>query len=57
MTPLVKSALEEDESSTHVLCDCEAIFYLRFFHLDQFLMESSDYYDAPVNKAVELKKG
>jgi hypothetical protein len=29
--------LEEDESATHVLCDCEAIAHLWFRHLGQFL--------------------
>jgi hypothetical protein len=32
----------------HVLCDCEAVAYLRFRHLGQFFMEPSDYYDAPI---------
>jgi hypothetical protein len=30
-----------------VLCDCEAIAYLRFRHLDQFFIEPSDFSDAP----------
>jgi hypothetical protein len=29
--------LEEDESATHILCDCEVIAYLRFRRLGQFL--------------------
>jgi hypothetical protein len=29
----------EDESATHMLCDCETIAYLKFRHLSQFLME------------------
>jgi hypothetical protein len=37
------------QSATHILCDCEAIAYLRFRHLGQFFMEPSDYYDAPIN--------
>jgi hypothetical protein len=37
----------EDESATHILCDCEAIAYLKFCHLGQVIMEPSDYYDAP----------
>jgi hypothetical protein len=39
--------VEKDESVTRILCDCEAIAYLRFRHLGQFLMDPSDYYDAP----------
>jgi hypothetical protein len=35
------------KSATHILCDCEAIAYLRFRHLGQYFMEPSDYYDAP----------
>jgi hypothetical protein len=46
--------LEEDESATHILCDCEAIAYLRFCHLGQFFMEQSDYYDTPINKVLHF---
>jgi hypothetical protein len=46
--------LEEDESSTHVLCDCEASAHLRFRHLGQFFMESSDFYDAPISKVLHF---
>jgi hypothetical protein len=45
--PHCKRSLEEDESAIHILCDCEAIAYLRFHHLGQFFMEQSDYYDTP----------
>jgi hypothetical protein len=34
--PTCERCLEEDESATHFLCDCEAIAYLRFRHLGQF---------------------
>jgi ribonuclease HI len=37
--PISERCLEEDESATHVLCDCEAIAHLRFRHLGQFFME------------------
>jgi hypothetical protein len=46
--------LEEDESATHILCDCEATAYLRFRHLGQFFMAQSDYYDAPQNKVLHF---
>jgi hypothetical protein len=46
--------LEEDESATHILYDCEAIAYLRFPHLGQFFMEPSDYYDAPMDKVLHF---
>jgi hypothetical protein len=43
--PTCERFLEEDESTTHILCDCEAIANLRFRHLGQlFFMEPSDYY-------------
>jgi hypothetical protein len=35
--PTCERCLEKDESATQILCDCEAIGYLRFRHLDQFL--------------------
>jgi hypothetical protein len=44
--------LEEDESATHVLCDCEAIAHLRSRHLRQFFMEPSDFYDTPISKVL-----
>jgi hypothetical protein len=48
MTSTYERCLEEAESATHILCDCEAIAYLRFRHLGQFLMKPNDYYDAPI---------
>jgi hypothetical protein len=45
--PTCESCLQEDESATHSLCDCETIAYLRFRHLGEFFMEPSDFYDAP----------
>jgi hypothetical protein len=45
--PICEMCQEKDESATHILCDCEAIAYLKFCHLGQFFMEPSDYYDAP----------
>jgi hypothetical protein len=38
----------------HILCDCEAIAYLRFLHLGQFFMEPSDYYYDPINKVLHV---
>jgi hypothetical protein len=49
--PTCERCLEEDESATHVLCDCETITYLWFHQLGQFFMERSDYYDAPIRKS------
>jgi phosphoribosyl 1,2-cyclic phosphodiesterase len=52
--PTCERCLEEVESATHILCDCEAIANLRFRHLVQFFMEPSDYYDAPINRVLHF---
>jgi hypothetical protein len=52
--PTCERCLQEDESATHILCDCEAIAYLRFRHLGQFCMEPSDFYDAPIIKVLHF---
>jgi hypothetical protein len=41
----------------HILCDCEAVAHVRFRHLGQFLMEPSDYYDAPIYKVPHFIRG
>jgi hypothetical protein len=54
---------EKDESATHILCDCEAIAYLRFSHLGQHFMEPNECCDAPIHdvlhfiRSVGLLKG
>jgi hypothetical protein len=50
--PTCERCLEEDESATHVLCDCEAIAYLRFHHPAQFFTEPGYYYDVLINKVL-----
>jgi hypothetical protein len=52
--PICDRCLQEDESATHILSDCEAIADLRFRHLGQFFMEPSDYYDAPINRVLHF---
>jgi hypothetical protein len=52
--PTCERCLEEEESATHTLCDCEAISHLRFRHLGQFFMEPNDYYDVPLNKVLHF---
>jgi hypothetical protein len=52
--PTCEMCLKEDESATHILCDCETIANLRFRHLGQFFMESSDCYDAPINRVLHF---
>jgi hypothetical protein len=41
---------KENETATHILCECEALAYLRFRHLGQYFMEPSDYFDVPTYK-------
>jgi hypothetical protein len=55
--PTSEKCLQDDESATLILCDCEAIAYLRFRHLRQFFMEQSDYYDAPIYKVLHFIRG
>jgi hypothetical protein len=52
--PTCERCLEEDESATHVLCDCEAIAHLRFRHLGHFFMEPSDIYDISISKVLHF---
>jgi hypothetical protein len=52
--PTCERCLQEDESATHILCDCEAIAYLKFRHPGQFFMEPSDFYDAPIIKVLHF---
>jgi hypothetical protein len=52
--PICERCLEEDESATYVLCDCETIAHLRFRQLGQFFMEPGDYYDAPISKVLQF---
>jgi hypothetical protein len=51
---ICERCLEEDESATHILCDCETIAHVRFHHLGQFFMEPRDYYDAAIGKSIHF---
>jgi hypothetical protein len=55
--PICERCLEEDESATHILCDSEAVAHVRFLHLGQFFMESSDYNDVPIYKVLHFIRG
>jgi hypothetical protein len=55
--PICERCLEEDESATHVLRDCEAVAHIRFRHLGQFFMEPSDFYDGPIDKVLHFIRG
>jgi hypothetical protein len=52
--PTCERCLQEDKSATHILCDCEAIAYLRFRHMGQFFMEPTDFYDAPIFRVLHF---
>jgi hypothetical protein len=52
--PACERCLEEVEPAIHILCDCEAIAYLRFPHLNQYFLEQSNYYDAPINRVLHF---
>jgi hypothetical protein len=55
--PICERCLEEDESATNILCDCEAEAHVIFRHLGQFFMEPNDYYDAPIDKVLHFIRG
>jgi hypothetical protein len=55
--PICERCLEEDQSAIHILCDCEAVAHIRFRHLGQFFLETSDYYDAPIEKVLHFIRG
>jgi hypothetical protein len=46
---------EETETATHILCECEALAYLRLRHFSQYFMEQSDYFDAPTYKILRFE--
>jgi hypothetical protein len=46
--------LDKDESATQILCDCEAIGYLRFRHLGHYFTEPGGYQDAPIRKILHF---
>jgi hypothetical protein len=49
-SPIYDRCQEENETATHILCECEALAYLRYRQLGQHLMEPSDYFDVPTYK-------
>jgi hypothetical protein len=50
--PSAKGAQKKEESATHILCDREAIAYLRFCHMGHYFMGSSNYHDTPMKKVI-----
>jgi hypothetical protein len=51
-----EKCLEGVELATYILCDCEAIAYLRFRHLSHYFLEQSGYYDSPINKVLHINR-
>jgi hypothetical protein len=41
-SPTCEKCQEENETATHILCECEALAYLRLCHLGQYFMEPSE---------------
>jgi hypothetical protein len=52
--PLVPNWDITQPATTHNLCECEALAYLRLRHLGQYFMEPSDYFDAPTYKILRF---
>jgi hypothetical protein len=48
--PTCDRCQKENETATHILCECEAPAHLRFCHLGRYFMEPSDYIDVPTYK-------
>jgi hypothetical protein len=40
--------------ASHTLCNCEALAYLRFYHLGQYLMELGGYLDIPLSEVLHF---
>jgi hypothetical protein len=53
-SPTCERCQEENETATHILCECEAVAYLRLRHLGQHFMEPSDYFDVPTYKILRF---
>jgi hypothetical protein len=51
-SPICDRCLEKEGSA--ILCDCEAIAYLRFRHLGHYFMEPGDYHDVPIRKVLRF---
>jgi hypothetical protein len=55
-SPKCKRCLEKEASASHVLCDCEAITYLRFCHRVQYFMKPGDYHDVLIRKVLHFMR-
>jgi hypothetical protein len=50
----MKKCMEKDDSDIYVLCDCEAIAYLRFCHMGHYFIEPGNYQDTPLSKILHF---
>jgi hypothetical protein len=41
-SPLCRRCVAEDETSAHILCECETLVSLRHAYLDSFFLEPED---------------
>jgi hypothetical protein len=54
MTCLNECYCPSAQCGTHILCECEALAYLRLHHSGQYFIEPSDYFDAPTYKILRF---
>lgn len=54
LSPDFERCLDTEVSATCILCDCEAIGYLRFHYMDHYFPELSDYHDITIGKVTTL---
>jgi hypothetical protein len=45
-SPICERCPEKDESATHILCDREAMAYIRFCYLGHYFVEPGEYQEA-----------
>jgi hypothetical protein len=53
-SPINDRCLEKDETTTHILCEWEAIAYLRFHHLGKYFKEPHDYHGTPMSRILHF---
>jgi hypothetical protein len=53
-SPLCRSCGTEDESSAHILCECEALALLRHVYLGSFFLDPDDIMSLSLGGQLEL---
>jgi hypothetical protein len=53
-SPIYERCLGKDETTTHILCEREAIAYLRFRHLGHYFMEPDGYHNTPISRILHF---